>query len=480
MWFWSGQVLLGGERVLRLFACLFVALFTYIFTLVSNGQYAYAQVLSADLEVKLVPDVDGTWTVVNLENTYTNAVVICTYNLPSNTDQPATTRVRSITATSFQVRIQKFENSAAVTASGVHCIIADEGAYNSGGLKFEARTVISNNTSGLSVPGGWGFANNEEVTGSVTQAYASPVVLGQVMSFNDVKASVFWSFNCANRKVAAFDTNGRICVGKHIGQINGSRANETLGYIVAETGSGTINGMKYALARGANSIRGIGGAPPYNYSLTDNYDIGVASQDGENGGQGGWAVLYGADPLPANLIKLGIDEETVAGDTSRGHIAEEVAYWVFKDNQVTNLSASKTVAMSTESASTYAIPGSDVIYTISAANTGTKAVDVDTMFIVDSIPADATFYNGDIDGAGPETGVAIFTSTGSGLTFNEATDLGFSNAGSAPANFAACSYTPSAGYDPAVTYVCFNPKGKFNAGSLATSEFSVKFRVQVK
>lgn len=441
---------------------------------------ASAQILTPNLEVVLVPSVGGSWVTVNLENSYTTAVVVCSYNLPVKTDPPATTRIRNVTATSFQVRVEKFENSSAVTASSVHCMIADAGAYNSGGLKFEAHRVSSTGTSGLSVPGGWGAVNMEEVTSSIVQAYASPVVLGQVMSYNDVKASVFWANNCVNRNRGPFQVNGRICVGKHIGQINGTRSNETLGYIVAESGSGTVNDVKFELALGADSIRGIGNSPPYSYALADDYDIGIVGENGEDGGQGGWAVLYGADPLPSGQIALGIDEETVAGDTTRTHTKEQVDYWVFKDNQTVNLSANKTVAMSGQSTSPYAIPGSDVLYTISSSNTGSKAVDADSLFIVDAIPSEAVFYNGDIDGPGPETGVVKFTPANSGLTFTEASDLGFSNAAIKPTSFAQCTYSPTAGYDPAITYVCFNPKGKFKAGSLTASDFSLRFRVQVK
>lgn len=441
---------------------------------------AFAQALTPDLEVKLVSSVGAAWQTVPLENTYTNAVVVCSYNLPSAADPPAITRVRNITATSFEVRIQQFENSNAVSASGVHCLISDAGAYNSGGLKYEAHTVLSTGTSGLSVPGGWSAANTEEVTASLTQSYTSPVVLGQVMSFNDAKASVFWSFDCATRGNPPFVGTARMCIGKHVGQINSSRANEMLGYIIAEAGSGTLNDVVFELARGANSIRGIGNTPPYTYAVGNNYDIGIVSQDGENGGQGGWAVLHGADPLPANQIRLGIDEEVVAGDTSRTHTNEEVAYWVFKDNQSVNLTVNKTTAISPESTSVYAIPGSDLVYTISVSNTGSKAVDIDSVVIIDSMPVDTIFYNGDIDGAGPETGAVAFSSAGSGLSFTEASDLAFSNAASRPANFAACTYSPVSGYDPAVTYVCFNPKGRLKGGTLSASSFSLQFRVQVK
>ncbi|HHS92432.1 MAG TPA: lamin tail domain-containing protein, partial [Campylobacterales bacterium] len=47
----------------------------------------------------------------------------------------------------------------------------------------------------------------------------------------------------------------------------------------------------------------------------------------EDGGHGGWAVLYGSSPFGTSL-DLAIDEETVAGDTTRKHTKEQVAYWV--------------------------------------------------------------------------------------------------------------------------------------------------------
>jgi hypothetical protein len=438
-------------------------------------------VLTADMEVKLVPNVGGAWISVSLDNTYSSAVVVCSYNLPSAPDPSATTRVRNVTATSFQVRVQHFENSSLVTASDVHCTIVDEGAYNiPGGPKFEAHRVNAPNTAGLSVPGNWGIGNNVEVTGSISQAYASPVVLGQVMSFNDAKASVFWTYNCVSRGVPPFQANGRICVGKHIGQINGTRLSETIGYIVVDSRKGTLNDIVYEAALGGNSIRGIRQGPPFNYVVSDNFDIGTVSQNGENGGQGGWAVLFGNDPLLPSQLSLGIDEETVAGDVNRGHIAEQVSYWVFRDNQTVALNTNKQVIMSSVSFSPYAIPGSDVEYSINVSNTGSKSVDTNSIVIIDKMPSEAVFYNGDIDDGGPLTGVVNFVDNGSGLTFTQATDLAFSSAVTQPANFAACTYSPSAGYDPNVTFICLNPKGKMKGGTIAPSSFSLKFRAQVK
>jgi len=447
-----------------------------------SSPLAYGQLLTSDLELKLVPNVGAAWQTVALENTYTDAVVVCTYNLPSDLDPPAVTRIQNVTSTSFQLRLQQYENSSSVTASDVHCVIADEGAHNSGGLKYEARKVISDRTSGLAVPGGWGNVNNEDVSTAISQTYANPHVVGQVMTFNDSNASVFWNYDCDSRGNGAFFSGQAdgICVGKHIGQINGTRAAETLGYIVIEAGSGTVNDITFAAAVGPDSGAGVGNNPPYNYGVTGDFDVGILTQQGEDGGQGGWAILYGNDPLPSGQIQWAIDEETVAGDTSRTHTTENVGYWIFDNNQTAKLEAEKGVSIFSGSSSPYAIPGSDVIYTIKAGNSGSGPVDNNSIFLVDALPSELIFYNGDIDDGGPLTGVIDFNAGSSGLTFTETTDLAFSNAAIKPTSFSACNYTPSSGYDPNVTFVCFEPKGAMNEGTITGSAFSISFRAAVK
>lgn len=446
-----------------------------------SSQLAYGQMVTSDLEIKLIPNVGATWQTVALENTYSDAIVVCTYNLPSSSAPSATTRIQNITSTSFDLRIQQFENSSIVTASSVHCVIADEGPYNSDGLKYEARKVLSTGTSGLSVPGNWGVANTEDVSNDVTQMYTNPHVVGQVMSFNDANASVFWNFDCETRGNGAFFSGQAdgICVGKHIGQIKNTRADEWLGYIVIEAGSATVNDITFAAAVGPDTGAGVGNAPPYNYTVSGDFDVGILTDAGEDGGQGGWAILYGADPLPNNQIRWAIDEEIVAGDSTRRHTSENVGYWIFDNNQTAALDADKRVEIYSGSSSQYAIPGSDVIYTIAADNNGSGPVDNNSMFLVDALPPEITFYNADIDDGGPLSGVIDFDAGDSGLTFTEATDLGFSNAATAPTSFAACNYSPSAGYDEDITYVCFAPKGAMSEGTITASDFSVSFRARI-
>lgn len=99
------------------------------------------------------------------------------------------------------------------------------------------------------------------------------------------------------------------------------------------------------------------------------------------------------------------------------------------------------------------------------------------MLLIDILPSELSFYNADIDDAGPEIDPVIFTDNGTGLTFNFATDVGFSQSATAPANFAACNYTPAPNsYDPLTTYICFNPKGEM----LPSSDWTVRFRMRIQ
>ncbi len=161
-----------------------------------------------------------------------------------------------------------------------------------------------------------------------TNTYNQPVVLGQVITYNDPDFSVFWSSNGTQGNPPDLSN---LYVGKHVGEDPGRSAwsDETLGYIIAEAGSGFSDGYFYELALGTDSVAGTGDLPPYSYALGDTYTYGVATEEAVDGVNGGWAVLYGADPLAGNQIDLAIEEETAAGDTTRAHTDEQVAYWVF-------------------------------------------------------------------------------------------------------------------------------------------------------
>lgn len=127
----------------------------------------------------------------------------------------------------------------------------------------------------------------------------------------------------------------------------------------------------------------------------------------------------------------------------------------------------------------FAVPGADLIYTITLENTTGAPVDGDTLLIIDTLPPEVIFFNGDVDGAGPLQNTISFTQTGNTLTFDPVADIGFSNSQVRPADFSDCDYSPTLGFDPAIRFVCINPKGIFEAGPPNPSA-SFSFRVRIR
>ena len=114
-------------------------------------------------------------------------------------------------------------------------------------------------------------------------------------------------------------------------------------------------------------------------------------------------------------------------------------------------------------------------YRVTVTNTGVGSVDASTLVIADIVPANAELVVAPgnavqfIDGAVP-----------SGLTFNHATHVTFSNQ---PGGAPPFTYVPVAngnGVDPGVTALRIAPSGAMS-GAVSGNEpsFSVEFRVRV-
>ena len=104
-----------------------------------------------------------------------------------------------------------------------------------------------------------------------------------------------------------------------------------MGYIIIESGSGSIDDVNYVADLGADTVKGPDDAPPYIYSLSglSSTSVAVGSQSGMDGSDGAWTVLYGSSPLSTTELKL-ISDEDQAYDAERAHFTEQVCYIVFE------------------------------------------------------------------------------------------------------------------------------------------------------
>lgn len=124
------------------------------------------------------------------------------------------------------------------------------------------------------------------------------------------------------------------------------------------------------------------------------------------------------------------------------------------------------------------IPGAIVRYVIGVTNSGPGAVDASSLVVTDRVPADAALYVA-AGGGGPVE--FIDGVPPSGLAFNPAADVTYSNQ---PGGGAPYTYTPvpdGQGFDGAVTGVRIAPTGVMNAaGGSGQPSFSLRLRIRIR
>ena len=276
------------------------------------------------LNTGVLTDVGSDWQLITLPDTYESMVLVATVGYGQGV-LPAVVRIRNAEGNSFEVKVQN-PSDEVLTNYTVHFTAVEEGIYTEAehGINLEAVKVNSSTTDRI---GSWvGEQRN------YFNQYDNPVVLGQVMTANDPDWSVFWSYG-ASRTNAPDGSNLRI--GKHVGEDSDTtREDETLGYIVTETGSGSFDGIGYSAALGGDTILGYDNIPQ-SYAIGDLADpsVAIATLSGLDGGNGGWSVLYEDDPLSETTLNLVVDEDQI-NDSERIHITEQVAYLLFDQQTV--------------------------------------------------------------------------------------------------------------------------------------------------
>ena len=222
---------------------------------------------------------------------------------------------------SFKIRLQN-PSGKSLEVRDVHCVVVEEGSWTMpDGRKIEAKTYESKLTDHKS---SW---VGEEQT--YTNSYSNPVVLGQVMSYNDAKWSVFWSRGSASNRAPS---GSKLFTGKHVGEDGDhNRDPETVGYIVIESGHATSNGIEIETKRGSDLavlyVQGFG--MKYTFFSTPfstTPAVAVLSQVAMDGGDGSWAIL--ADVTLRNSMKVAVDKDQIEKKGCE-HTDKQLDYIVF-------------------------------------------------------------------------------------------------------------------------------------------------------
>jgi hypothetical protein len=275
----------------------------------------------------IVTGVGSTWQTVTLPQSYNSMVVVAGVILNSASDPAAVTRIRNASGNSFELMVQN-PAGAALSGQTVHYMVVEEGSYTiaEDGVKMEAVKYVSTVTDRKN---SW---NAEART--YANSYSAPVVVGQVMTANDPNWSVFW---CSNGSSGNPPSSAALATGKHVGEDPlTNRADEMIGYIVIESGNGSMDGYDFIAGLGSDSVRGPTNGAPISYTISlANARVGIVTHAAMDGVDGGHAHLFGADPVSGTSINLVVDEDTL-NDSERGHTTEQVGYIVFADAVASN------------------------------------------------------------------------------------------------------------------------------------------------
>ena len=135
-----------------------------------------------------------------------------------------------------------------------------------------------------------------------------------------------------------------------------------------------------------------------------------------------------------------------------------------------------------------AIPGAELVYTITVTNSGLGQTDPDSLFVTEPVPANMDLFVGDLGavGSGPVAFIDGANASGFSYTFtglgNFTDDVDFSSDGGATYNHVPVPDVN--GYDisvPLTNYLQVNPKGSFNpSDGVNHPSFMVRFRGRLR
>ena len=307
-----------------------------------------------------------------------------------------------------------------------------------------------------------GTTNNNLVVGGVFSARTATITSGTRT------ISTIFTFGTAVRDLSIQVNDIDYTANQYRDWINLSGASGAGSYVPAIVTPFSTNNGAGAKTIGSSSLALGAAATPFNQTASEGVGTGAS---GNNSNTGTLTASF-VQPVTSATLAYGNyplqSGETVTGQQAFGiqtvsfcpmptlTVAKTVVPWSDPVNGTTNPKM---------------IPGGDVRYTITVLNSNASNIDsADLGPLTDLLASTLTFYNGDIDDAGPLTTNYDFAPGSSGLSF-AAGNLTYSNNGGAT-----YAYAPSAGYDAAANGLRFAPTGTFNANS----SFSISFRTRIK
>jgi subtilisin family serine protease len=268
---------------------------------------------SFELETSTV-SLNDEWQTVNLSKAFTNPVVVAK-PLSYNGHDPAVVRIRNVTASSFEIRIQEWDyKDGWHTTEVVGYLVMERGHWTlPDGTEVEAGTTATDATDSL-------------IDVAFTSGFSiTPVVITAVTTFNgsDTVAT-------RNRNI----TTSGFQTGMQEQEANAqSHVTETISYIAWEPGSGTADGKTYEVGRTGDTITDAFHTINFGFSRSVSIKVDEeASKDSETSHTTENVGYIAFDTSPLILIadmqtRDGGDTANLRYQESESSSVQSMAYW---------------------------------------------------------------------------------------------------------------------------------------------------------
>ena len=249
---------------------------------------------------------DHNWQTVNLTNSFTAPAVVAK-PLSYNGANPSVVRIRNVTSSSFDIRLQEWSylDGTHYSPEGVSWLAMEKGHWTlPNGAEVETGSITTDSC------GTGSFASV-----GFSQAFSSaPVVISSVMTFNGGDAVA-----TRNRNIT---TSGFDVIMQEQESNMQTHTNEVISYVAWESGSGTVDSINYEVGSqsGVNhdwSIVGYGAFGSSPYLLVD-----MQTTNGDNSCNLRYKNKTGSS------VEIKVDEEQ-SEDSEKTHTNENVGYFAF-------------------------------------------------------------------------------------------------------------------------------------------------------
>jgi len=292
------------------------------------------------------------WTLVTFEEAFASVPVVIAGPVEYNGWNPATARVRNITTTSFEIRVDEWDYlDGPHTTENISYFAIETGVHSIGGLTWEVGRVANV---------GHGF-RTVNLAGSFA---AAPVLVTQIESTNNIlNGTDPTGLTNRLRNISSASFQVRI-LDEQAATVNPS--GESVGYIAVSEGEGYLDGQPVLVARTGNVVTGTvdpansNKVAAFNVVLPQSYNAPAILAAMQTSDSHDPAALR-FDNLQASSFDLFLEEEKSA-DTEVEHTTEDVGLIIIGETLGVEDAKVEVGALTRDQAA-------DTWYTVNLANT---------------------------------------------------------------------------------------------------------------